>query len=212
MTDSDPHAASRITDEAALRAVIGEPMEFVRAKVGVRLNTAMQAFVAQSPLVLIGTYDANDRLDISPKGDPAGFVEIESPTSLLIPERPGNKLAFGFNNILANGKIGLLFVVPGQRESLRIKGTASLHKDPAVLERMQVQGKPALLYTRVEIAETLFHCGKALIRSHLWQPDKWNIEAKSIAAQQMAGDTPPDAEGVARTEAALEHAYTHMLY
>jgi PPOX class probable FMN-dependent enzyme len=212
MTGPDPHAASRIADEAALRTVIGEPMDFVKAKLGAKLNPAMQDFVGKAPLLLVGTYDAENRIDISPKGDPGGFVEIESPTVLLIPERPGNRLTFGFLNILTNGKIGLLFMVPNQRETLRIKGTATLHTDPAVLARMQVQGKPALLYTRVEISECFFHCGKALIRSHLWQPDKWNAETRSIAARHMAGDVAPDAAGVERTEAALEHSYGTTLY
>jgi PPOX class probable FMN-dependent enzyme len=212
MTEADPHAASRIHDAAALRAVIGEPMEFVRAKVGARLNPAMQDFVLKAPLLLVGTYDAEERIDISPKGDPGGFVEVENPTALLIPERPGNRLTFGFNNILDNGKIGLLFVVPNQRETLRIKGTATLHTDPDVLARMAVQGKPALLYTRVAISECFFHCGKALIRSHLWQPDKWNAETRSIAARQFAGDTVLDAVGVERTEAALKHSYDTTLY
>lgn len=212
MTETDPHAASRIADAAALRAIIGEPMEFVRAKLGAKLNTAMQDFVAKSPLLLVGTYDSEGRIDLSPKGDPGGFVEVESPISLLIPERPGNRLTFGFTNILDNGKIGLLFVVPNQRETLRIKGTATLHTDPAVLARMQVQGKPALLYTRVEVSECFFHCGKALIRSHLWQPDKWTAETRSIAARQFAGDVAPDAAGVERTEAALKHSYDTTLY
>jgi PPOX class probable FMN-dependent enzyme len=212
VTKVDPHAASRIHDVAGLRAVIGEPMDFVKAKLGARLNGAMQDFIRKSPLLLVGTYDAEDRIDISPKGDPGGFVEIESATALLIPERPGNRLTFGFNNILNNGKIGLLFIAPNQRETLRIKGNATLHTDPAVLARMAVGGKPALLYTRVELSECFFHCGKALIRSHLWQPDKWDAETRSIAARQFAGDTVPDAEGVARTEAALDHSYTTTLY
>ena len=212
MAKVDPHAVSRIVDEAALRAVIGEPMDFVRAKVGAKLNPAMQDFVGKAPLLLVGTWDANDRIDISPKGDPSGFVEVESSTVLLIPERPGNRLTFGFSNILDNGKIGLLFVVPNQRETLRVKGTATLHTDPVVLARMQVQGKPALLYARVEIGECFFHCGKALIRSHMWQPDKWSAETRSIAARQFAGEVAPDAAGVERTEAALKHSYDTTLY
>ena len=209
---ADPHAASRIEDVAGLRAVIGEPMEFVKAKLGNKLNGAMQDFIRKSPLLLVGTFDAEDRIDISPKGDPGGFVEIESAGVLMIPERPGNRLTFGFNNILSNGKIGLLFIAPNQRETLRVKGTASLHTDPAVLARMAVGGKPALLYTRVEISECFFHCGKALIRSHLWQPEQWDAATKSIAARQFAGDVAPNAAGVARTEAALDHSYKTTLY
>ena len=101
---------------------------------------------------------------------------------LLIPERPGNRLTFGFRNILRNGAIGLLFVVPNQRETLRVKGIASLHADPEVLAGMAVNGKPALLYTHVEVRECFFHCGKALIRSGLWWPESWDGDRGSIAA------------------------------
>ena len=202
----------RIRDETALEAVLGEPMEFVRAKVGPRLNGAMKAFIGRSPLFFAATIDASGHVDVSPKGDPPGFVEIDADENLLIPERPGNRLTFGFRNILRNGEIGLIFIVPNQRETLRVKGIATLHNDPDVLERMQVSGKPALLYTHVEVKECFFHCGKALIRSYLWQPDKWDADSRSIAARQMAGQRVPDEEGVRRTEAALDHSYTHELY
>lgn len=202
-----------IDDEAKLRQVIGEPMEFVRAKVGQRLNQAMQHFIAKSPLIFVSTIDSAGNPDVSPKGDPAGFVEVVTDDELLIPERLGNRLTFGFSNILDNGRVGLIFIVPNQLETLRVKGRATLHADPAVLERLQVAGKPALLFTRVKIEECFFHCGKAMVRSHLWQPDKWQDERRSIAARQMMpGDTMPDEEGVKRTEAALKHSYEHNLY
>lgn len=208
MPDSD----FTITDEAQLRAVIGEPMDFVRAKVGQALNDAMKLFIAKSPLIFVSTIDASGNVDVSPKGDPAGFVEVTEAGELLIPERLGNKLTFGFTNVLRNGRIGLIFIVPNQLETLRVKGRATLHNDPDVLERMKVAGKPALLYTRIQVEECFFHCGKALIRSHLWQPDKWQDERRSIAARQFVPNHVPDEEGVKRTEAALEHSYKNSLY
>lgn len=207
-----PYQEWQITDEAALEAVIGEPMEFVRAKVLDELNHAMIAFIEKSPLAFVSTKDADGRPDISPKGDPAGFVIVDGARTLLIPERPGNRLTFGFKNILRNGEIGLLFVVPHQLETLRVKGRASLHRDPEVLERMAVSGKPALLYTKVEVTECFFHCGKALVRSHLWQPDHWPSERKSIAARGFASKAPLDDTAIARTEAALDHSYKDELY
>lgn len=201
-----------IRDLPSLEGVIGEPMEFVRAKVGPQLNGAMKAFIARSPLLFVATIDASGHVDVSPKGDPEGFVEVDEDGNLLIPERLGNRLTFGFRNILDNGEIGLIFVVPNQRETLRVKGIATLHNDPAVLERMQVGGKPALLYTYVDVKECFFHCGKALIRSKLWQPDAWNGDTRSIAARQFASPRVPDQEGVRRTEAALEHSYKDELY
>ena len=206
----------RIRDAAALQALIGDPMEQVRAKVGPQLNGAMKAFITSSPLVFLATLDESGHIDVSPKGDPAGFVEVNDDGNLLIPERPGNRLTFGFHNILRGGErggeIGLIFVVPGQRESLRVKGLATLHNDPDVLARMAVRGKPALLFTHVAVQECFFHCGKALIRSSLWQPANWQQETRSIAAQQMAGQTVPDAARVAQTEALLEDSYTNHLY
>lgn len=207
-----PRSDFRIRDEAELRAVIGEPMDFVRAKIGSQLNVAMKAFVSKSPLVFVATIDESGHADVSPKGDPAGFVDIDDAGNLLIPERPGNRLTFGFLNILRNGEIGLIFVVPNQRETLRVKGIATLHNDPELLARMQVGGKPALLCTHVEVHECFFHCGKALIRSHLWNPDKWDCQSGSIAARQFAGQNLPDEEGLRRTETALEHSYTQTLY
>jgi PPOX class probable FMN-dependent enzyme len=206
----------QITDETALAAVIGEPMEFVRAKVLPRLNEAMQQFIRRSPLALVSTVDAEGRLDVSPKGDPEGFVAVDADGNLLIPERPGNKLSFGFRNILragaGGGEIGLIFLVPNQRETLRVKGRASLHAHPEVLAAMQVGGKPALLYTYVEVSECFFHCGKALIRSKLWQPDAWEADKRSIAARGLMGPGTLDEAAVRQTEERLERAYTDDLY
>jgi len=202
----------QITDEAALEALIGEPMEFVRAKVETDLSEAMRQFIGASPLIFVATIDAAGRVDISPKGDPAGFVEIDGAHNLLIPERPGNRLTFGFRNIMRNGQIGLMFIVPNQRETLRVKGVATLHNDPVVLARMEVSGKPALLYTRVRVNECHFHCGKALIRSHLWQPGKWTEEKRSIAARGYASQGLLGNTDVKQTEDVLDQVYRDELY
>lgn len=204
--------AHQITDEAALEAVLGEPMEFVRAKITESVSGAMREFIAASPLAFVATIDAQGRPDISPKGDPAGFVCIDEQGELLIPERPGNRLTFGFRNILRNGQIGLIFIAPHQRETLRIKGLATIHNDPATLEAMQVDGKPALVYTRVRPTECHFHCGKALIRSHLWQPEKWTGAAKSIAARGYARQKLLGTDDVAHTEQVLDQVYKDELY
>jgi len=201
-----------VDDEAGLESVIGQPMEFVRAKVLTELNEAMKAFIRRSPLLFASTIDAGGALDVSPKGDPEGFVEIDASGNLLIPERPGNRLTFGFRNILRNPQIGLIFIVPNQRETLRVKGAAKLRRDPDVLARMQVNGKPALLYTYVEVRECFFHCGKALIRSHLWEPRQWSAEKRSIAARQLMASEPVSEEQIRQTEIALERSYKSDLY
>ena len=202
-----------IHNEQELEAIIGEPMEFVKVKVVSKLDAIMKEFIQQSPLIFISTIDSNGHVDTSPKGDPNGFVEVDSNGQLLIPERPGNKLTFGFRNILRNGEIGLIFIVPNQRETLRVKGIASLHNDPDILQRMVVNGKPALMYTRVDIKECFFHCGKAMIRSKLWQPESWDKGTVSIGARQFAslgGKTTK--EGIQKTEKHLEQSYTDELY
>jgi uncharacterized protein len=202
-----------ITTEAEMEALLGAPMEFVRMKVRDRLDDAMTTFIDHSPLAFISTIDEHGRVDVSPKGDPPGFVQVDDRGDLLIPERLGNRLTFGFRNILRNQEIGLLFVVPTERETLRVKGRAALHHDPDVLEGMAVGGKPALLYTRVRVQECFFHCGKALIRSKLWQPDTWGEPTRSLGARgfaALAGE--PDETTVAAISQRLEQSYCDELY
>lgn len=202
-----------ISNERDLEAVIGAPMDFVRAKIATQLDAVMKEFIRRSPLIFVSTMDANGHVDVSPKGDPDGFVQVDDFGNLLIPERPGNRLTFGFRNILRNGEIGLIFLVPNQRETLRIKGAATLHNDPVVLSQLQANGKPALLCTYVEVKECFFHCGKALIRSGLWKPESWNSSTESLGARQFAslwGKS--DEEAVRATQEKLEKAYTEDLY
>ncbi len=202
-----------IRNESELESVIGPPMD-VRAKIRAQLDEVMKEFIARSPLVFISTVDANGHVDVSPKGDPCGFVKVDAAGNLLIPDRPGNRLTFGFRNILRNGEIGLIFVVPHQRETLRVKGIATLHKDPSLLVDLQANGKPALLCTYVEVKECFMHCGKALVRSKLWQPSMWDAPGESLGAKQLApvfgGDSSERA--VQKTEELLERAYREELY
>jgi len=203
----------RIADIAALEAVTGTPNDFIRRKIVPRLDPLMVEFIARSPLVFIATSDAEGAVDVSPKGDPAGFVRVTADGSLLIPERPGNQLTIGFRNILGNGRIGLIFVAPNQRETLRVKGRATLHKDPALLADMQVAGKPALLFTHVAVEECFIHCGKAMIRSQLWQPESWDAPGRSIGGLQLASVVGARTEEERTASAArLEKLYVDGLY
>lgn len=203
-----------IKTESELEAVLGVPKEIVKAKVVAQLDDVMKEFIGRSPLVFISTIDAQGHVDVSPKGDPCGFVEIDPSGNLLIPDRPGNKLTFGFRNIIRNSEIGLIFVVPNQRETLRVKGVATLHNDPEVLEKLQANNKPALLCTYVEVKECFMHCGKALIRSNLWQPQAWDASEDSLGARQFAPlfGGGADEESVQKTQDLLEKAYTDELY
>ncbi len=202
----------RVDNEADLKHIIGEPFDFVVAKIKKSLDEPMSNFIRQSPLAFVSTIDEQGNIDTSPKGDPPGFVRIDESGRLIIPERPGNRLAFGFRNILRNSKIGLIFVIPEQRETLRVKGRATLHRDPDVLSNLQVNNKPALLYSLVEIEECFFHCGKAMIRSKLWKPDSWTQPSGSPMVKQFVAEMGGDENAEQEFDAALEENYRDELY
>lgn len=202
----------RVENEADLKEIIGEPFDFVAAKIKTSLDEPMSNFIRQAPLVFVSTIDDQGNIDTSPKGDPAGFVHIDDSGNLIIPERPGNRLAFGFKNILRNSKIGLIFVIPNQRETLRVKGTATLHRDPEILSKLKVNNKPALLFTSVEIEECFFHCGKAMIRSKLWKPESWDQPSLSPMVKQFVAAVGGDENAEKEFDAALEENYRDELY
>lgn len=179
---TDPWAVATIEQ---LREVIGEPDPMTGQKVAPEIDEVSRDFISASPLVLVSTSDENGNLDVSPKGDAPGFCLVEDDRTLVLPERPGNKLAYGFLNILSHGKIGLIFLLPRVRETLRINGTATLTRDPALLEQLSANGKPALLATRVAVEECFMHCGKALIRSKLWQHESWAEPPQISFARQI---------------------------
>jgi uncharacterized protein len=157
-----------------VRAIIGEPNPAVRSKLFRELDETAIAFIARSPMVLVATVDEHGAPDISPKGDEPGFVAVEGDRTLLIPDRRGNKLLFTLQNILANGRVALFFLLPGTDETLRVQGRAELTADPAILERLRARGQPALLAIRVHVDTCFFHCAKAFKRSRLWQSDSWS--------------------------------------
>ena len=168
-------AAHRLTsrvipDEAALRALLGEPSAIVRAKVSERLNHLTRQFIERSPLLCLATSDAGGHCDVSPRGDPAGFVRILDDVTLLIPERPGNKLADTLRNIVSNPRVGILFIVPGVSDSFRVNGRATLIDDPALLAASTLEGKAPKLGILVDIESAYTQCSKAFLRSHLWDP------------------------------------------
>lgn len=151
----------------------GEPHPLVPHKLFDVIEPRSRAFIESSPFLLLATSDAHGRLDVSPKGDAAGFVWLEDERTLWIPDRPGNKLIFGLQNILANPQVGVVFLIPGTQETLRVNGRAEIHAAPELLERLAARGRPAMVAIRVEVEECFFHCAKAFKRSGLWQPDNW---------------------------------------
>lgn len=201
-----------IESEEQVQAVLGEPSAAVRLKVFDHLDEQAAAFVARSPFVMVATADRDGRLDVSPKGDAPGFVHLDGDRALLLPERSGNRLAFGFRNILANPRVALVFVVPGVTETLRVAGRASLTRDPALCERLAAGGKPALLVTRVEVEECFFHCGKAFLRSSLWKPDSWPEGVRVSFGRQMAPRLGGDADLATAIDETIADGYRTNLY
>jgi uncharacterized protein len=161
-----------VADERALRDVIGQPSDLVAAKVAGRLNDLTRQFVERSPFVCVATSRPDGGLDVSPRGDPAGFVRILDERTLLIPDRPGNKLADTLTNLLEDPRIGLLFLIPGVGDSFRVNGRARIVDDQELLAGSVVEGKTPKLGILVEIEEAFTQCSKALVRSDLWNPDK----------------------------------------
>lgn len=201
-----------ITREDQLSALFGEPSDLVKQKISYSLNESMRTFIERSPLIFYSTVDSRGLVDVSPKGDAPGFVHVEEDGSLLIPDRPGNKLIYGYRNLLSNPSIGLIFVVPSTRETLRVKGRAVISNDPVWLELLSAQGKPATLCARVQVEECFFHCGKAMIRSNLWKPEKWTEYKDSLLAKGLASkiDSPEVTEKVIQDH--LERSYAEKLY
>jgi uncharacterized protein len=162
-----------ITTETQLRELIGAPVPTTCAKIADRLNGQTRRFVERSPFVCLATADAALNCDLSPRGDPAGFVRILDDRTLLVPERPGNRLADTLRNILTNPHIGLLFIVPGVTDTFRVNGRATLTTDAALLAPCAVEGKAPKLGILVDIDEAYTQCSKAFIRSSLWDPQRY---------------------------------------
>ncbi|MGQ4600814.1 MSMEG_1061 family FMN-dependent PPOX-type flavoprotein [Nocardia sp. R6R-6] len=172
----DSTAPNEITDPAQLRQLLGEVNPRAATKERVALHTRDRDWIANSPFLVMSTSDADGNCDASPKGDPAGFVRVLDDTTLAIPERPGNRRADGYHNILTNPHVGLLFLIPGRRETLRINGRARLVRDAPYFDDMVVRGHRPILAVEVDIDQIFFHCAKAFIRSHLWEPDQWPLD------------------------------------
>lgn len=169
-----------------LRELIGTPNELVRLKIHPQLNPAARAFIARSPMLFLATCGSDGLPQVSPKGDAPGFVAVEDDHTLIIPERKGNKLAFTLENILNNPKVGLIFLVPGTCETLRIEGRAQLDDDPELCHKLSGRGGAAILLTRIEIDAVYFHCAKAFLRAELWEPDTWLEKIKVSFGNEIA--------------------------
>lgn len=165
-----------------LRAVIGQPTELVQAKLADRLNPLTRQFVERSPFVCVATGRPDGGMDVSPRGDPPGFVQVLDEHTLLLPERPGNRLADTLQNLLSDPRIALLFLIPGVHDTFRVNGSAVITDDPELLAPCVVEGKVPKLGILITVREAYTQCAKALLRSDLWNPSN-HIERSELPRQ-----------------------------
>jgi uncharacterized protein len=189
---------AEITSIDGLRQRLSEPRRTTLAKILPALDDQGRAFIGRAPMLFMATRDAAGMVEVSPKGDAPGFVVIENDRSLLIPERAGNNLAFGLQNIIATRSIGLIFMLPGTAETFRVNGTASLHDDADMLARLGSSERPALLAIRVAVERCYFHCARSFARAQIWDPESWGermpVSLGKIIAPRVGGDAAMAAE------------------
>ena len=196
-----------IGSAARLRELIGAPREIVRFKIQPVLNDAAQSFIARSPMAFLATCGADGMPTVSPKGDQPGFARVADERTLLIPERKGNKLIFSLQNVLENPKIGLIFLVPGTCETLRVQGSAELSEDRALCEKLSARGSPALLAIKVRVDACYFHCAKAFLRAELWKPETWPSPVEVSFGEEIAQRGGLEGAQVAEFDAGVQARY-----
>lgn len=189
-----------ITSEEQLRAIVGDPHETVIKKAKTRLQDVHREWLAATPMIFVATSDADGRVDVSPKGDPAGKIaHVIDDRTIAIPERPGNRRVDGYLNILSNPRVGTISVIPGRGDTLRINGTARIVDDGPYFDDLAVRDQRPILAVEISTDEVYFHCAKAFLRSELWKPDTWRPDAVASLAQltkrlmpEIADEIPDD--------------------
>ena len=201
-----------ITTEEQLREILGYPSQMAANKAVDTLDEHCRAFIASSPFMLIASSDAAGNMDISPKGDPAGFVKVLDEKTLAIPDRPGNRRGDTFRNILQNPNVGLFFFIPGKQETFRVSGKAMIVRDQWLREQMPMRGKTPDFAIVVTIEEAFMHCAKCVIRSGIWQQEQWpELSGLSSLAQVMVDHTKlPDS--VEKLQTLIDDGYRDRLY
>jgi PPOX class probable FMN-dependent enzyme len=188
-----------VRTSSELHALYGAPQPMTLGKLHDRLNDTARAFIARSPMLMLATASAAGHVEVSPKGDVAGFVEVVDERTILIPDRPGNRLIMGLKNIVENPQVAVAFLMPRANETLRLRGPAELVVDEAVNARLAARGRPALLAIRVHVEECFFHCHRAFARAHLWDPSSWTEPVGVDWVLECTGkDDPTQREAFAR--------------
>jgi PPOX class probable FMN-dependent enzyme len=216
MKDFKFNPAFTITDESALRSLFEATHALAALKCQGSLDRHAQDFIRRSPFLCIGTQDRDGKADVSPRGDPVGFVKILDQHTLAIPDRPGNNRLDTLVNILANPSVGLLFIIPGFDDTLRVSGQASLVNDPEILKDMSIKDRIPTLAIVVKVSEVFMHCAKAFRRSQLWNPDHFQDRRdmpslSKIILDQTTG-APKDDAAMRKLDDELEDDYKRTLY
>ena len=191
-----------VNSEQQIRDVLGHPGERAVLKDQARLDEHFRAFIASAPFLILGTSNASGQCDVSPKGDEPGFVKVLDETHLAIPDRIGNKRIDGMRNILANGHVGLIFLIPGREDTLRVNGRAWIVQDDAILDHMIVRGKRPPFAIGVEVEEAFMHCPRAFMRAGLWKPEAWPAADAVPSMAQMLWDQIPSVRAFPTVEQA----------
>lgn len=206
----EPERVATTADE--LQAILGEQFESQVNKVIDHIDEHCRAWIERSPFVVISSASATGSMDVSPKGDPPGFVRVLDEKTLAVPDRPGNHRGDTFRNGLQNPHVGLMFVVPKRREAVRVSGTATIARDEALLASMAVGDKVPTLALVVRVQEAMFHCGKSMIRSHMWEPELWGpVDGLPTYGRALRDHGALECP-VAELEAAMEANEKYRLY
>jgi len=201
-----------ITTRERLREIMQQPSERVLAKVVDRIDDICRRFIAAAPFVAIATRGADGLLDVSPKGDPAGFVAVLDDNTLAIPDRVGNNRLDTFENVLANPEIALLFVIPGNNDTLRVSGRGRVVADAALSQRFAVNGRAPQLVLVVDVEEAFTHCSKCMVRSRMWKPEEWPDRAGVPSLGEAIVAHAKLSESVAELQAEIEKDARERLY
>ena len=192
---------------AELRAIVPQPARLVEAKILDHLDEQASAFLAASPFLLLSTSGADGRIDVSPRGDEPGFVRIEDPRTIVLPERNGNNLAFSLQNIIENPNVGIIALLPNAGETLRINGKAVVVADPDLLQELGARGKPAMVAVRISIERACFQCARALLRARIWDPETWSAPRRISFGRIIARKTGNQEDLEQRIDAMVDRSY-----
>jgi uncharacterized protein len=199
-----------IATRQRLRELSKQPSSRAQGKVIDRIDAVCRRFIAACPFVMVATRGADGRMDISPKGDPPGFVAVLDEKTLAIPDRPGNHRLDSFENLLTHPEIGLLFMIPGNGDTLRVSGTGRIVRDSALQARLAIAGKAPELVLIVRVEEAFMHCPKCVIRSGLWSPEHWpdRADVPSLAEAIVAHAKP--SETVTEVQAIIDDSAARL--